>query len=132
MRINHLRLERRHEKLAPMSVFARRLASSFLMAGFLVVWALGVGIAGYHYIAGFPWIDSLLEASMILGGMGPIRELPSAWAKVFASGYALFSGLIFIATIGIVMTPITHRVLHKFHLAEEEAGLNLLEDPFRH
>lgn len=82
--------------------------------------ALSIGIAGYHYIAGFNWIDSLLEASMILGGMGPIKELPNETAKIFASIYALFSGVIFIALMGIILSPVAHRVLHKFHIDEDD------------
>ena len=86
----------------------------------LIVVALSLGLAGYHFIAGFDWIDSLLEASMILGGMGPVRELPNQTAKVFASVYALFSGVIFIAMMGIILAPVAHRVLHKFHVDEKD------------
>ncbi len=82
--------------------------------------ALSIGIAGYHFVAGFNWVDSLLEASMILGGMGPVRELPSDTAKIFASIYALFSGVIFIALMGIILAPLAHRVLHKFHVDEKD------------
>ena len=82
--------------------------------------ALFLGIVGYHFIAGFNWVDSLLEASMILGGMGPVRELPRDSAKIFASIYALFSGVIFIALMGIILAPVVHRVLHKFHVDEED------------
>lgn len=80
--------------------------------------ALFLGISGYHFIAGFNWVDSLLEASMILGGMGPVRELSRDSAKIFASIYALFSGVIFIALMGIILSPVVHRVLHKFHVDE--------------
>jgi len=78
--------------------------------------ALLIGIVGYHLIAGFSWIDSILEASMILAGMGPVNPLPTGAAKLFASIYALFSGVIFIGVIGIILGPFVHRVLHKFHL----------------
>ena len=81
---------------------------------------LGLGIAGYHFIAGYNFVDSLLEASMILGGMGPVKELPTDAAKIFASAYALFSGLIFIAVMGLVLSPVVHRVLHKFHVDEKD------------
>ena len=81
---------------------------------------LSIGIAGYHYIAGFNWINSLLEASMILGGMGPVKELPNDTAKIFASIYALFSGVIFIALMGIMLSPVAHRLLHSFHIDEED------------
>ena len=112
--------ERKHEKLAPLSVFIKRIAASVVMAGSLIAGALFIGIAGYHWIAGFGWVDSLLEASMILGGMGPVNSLTTAEAKMFASGYALFSGLVFIAIMGIVLAPVTHRMLHKFHIDEED------------
>lgn len=112
--------ERKHDKLAPVSVFVRRMAASVAMAGILIAITLFIGISGYHWIAGFGWVDSLLEASMILGGMGPVNPLATTGAKMFASGYALFSGLIFIAVMGIVLAPVTHRMLHKFHVDEED------------
>jgi hypothetical protein len=86
----------------------------------LILVALTIGISGYHFIAGFNWVDSLLEASMILGGMGPIKELPSDSAKVFASIYALFSGIIFIGVMGIILAPVVHRIMHKFHVDEKD------------
>ena len=112
--------EQKHEKLATNSVFIKRMFASVLMAIGLIAGALLIGILGYHHLADFNWIDSLLEASMILGGMGPINALASMDAKIFASGYALFSGLIFIAIMGIILTPVTHRMLHKFHLDERD------------
>jgi hypothetical protein len=108
--------ERKHEKVVPAAVFARRVLAYIGFAGLLILAALGIGIAGYHWIAGFSWIDSLLSASMILGGMGPVNVLSNAGAKIFASLYALFSGLVFIAVMGIMFTPIMHRVIHKFHV----------------
>jgi len=115
-----LMLERKHEKLAPLSVFVRRMANSVAMAGLLVAASLSIGISGYHWIAGLSWVDSLLEASMILGGMGPINPLPTTAAKIFASAYALFSGLMFIGVMGIVLMPVAHRLLHKFHFEERK------------
>jgi hypothetical protein len=97
------------------------LSSLGIALGMIAV-ALSIGISGYHWIAGFKWIDSLLEASMILAGMGPVNSLPSDGAKLFASIYALFSGLVFIGIMGIVLTPLAHRMLHKFHLESESAG----------
>jgi hypothetical protein len=110
--------EKKHEKPAPVSVFVKRMAKSVAMAGLLVLAALSIGVSGYHWIAGFGWVDSLLEASMILGGMGPVNQLTTTGAKIFASAYALFSGLIFIGVMGIVLTPVAHRLLHKFHFDE--------------
>jgi len=114
------RFERIHEKLAPVPVFIKRVVASLGMALILIGIALSLGIAGYHWIAGFDWIDSLLEASMILGGMGPIKELSTPAAKIFASLYALFSGLVFIGIMGVVLAPIAHRMLHNFHLDEKD------------
>jgi len=114
------RFERIHEKLAPVPVFIKRVLVSLGMALILIGIALSLGIAGYHWIAGFDWIDSLLEASMILGGMGPIKELSTPAAKIFASLYALFSGLVFIGIMGVVLAPIAHRMLHSFHLDEKD------------
>lgn len=112
--------ERKHEKLASRAEFVKRMAFSVLLAGILIATALCIGILGYRYIAGFGWVDSLLEAAMILGGMGPVNALPTSAAKLFASVYALFSGLLFIAIMGIVLAPITHRMLHKFHIDEDD------------
>ncbi len=112
--------ERRYEKLAPTSVFVKRMAISLGMAVIMIAVSLSIGLAGYRWLAGFDWIDSLLEASMILGGMGPIKELPTTSAKVFASMYALFSGLVFIGIMGVVLAPLAHRMLHKFHVDERD------------
>lgn len=96
----------------------RRMVAHILMACLLSGVVLFLGIAGYHGIAGLGWVDSLLEASMILGGMGPVSQFMTTGAKIFASAYALFSGLVFIALIGIVLAPVVHRMLHKFHADE--------------
>jgi hypothetical protein len=112
--------ERRHERLAPLGVFIRRMLSSLGIALGMIFVALAIGIAGYHLIAGFNWIDSLLEASMILAGMGPVNPLTTDGAKVFASLYALFSGLVFIGIMGVVLTPLAHRMIHKFHLDNKD------------
>jgi len=112
--------ERRYDQLAPRSVFFQRVAVSLLIAFGMIGFALMIGIIGYHTLAGFGWIDSLLEASMILGGMGPVNPLTNDAAKIFASLYALFSGLMFIGIMGVVLSPIVHRFLHKFHVDEKD------------
>ncbi len=96
--------------------FFRALAAS----GGIISVSLLIGIAGYHWIAGFGWVDALLNASMILTGMGPVGALPDAASKVFASLYALFSGVIFITATGILLGPMVHRVLHRFHIEEKD------------
>ncbi|MGH9905171.1 MAG: hypothetical protein ACRD8U_06245 [Pyrinomonadaceae bacterium] len=108
--------ERKHEKLAPARVFLRRLAACTAVAGLLAGFALLTGVVGYHLLGALRWVDSLLNASMILGGMGPVDTLTKTGAKVFASCYALFSGLVFIAVMGIILTPVAHGMLHKFHI----------------
>jgi hypothetical protein len=112
--------EHRHEKLLPFPLFLRRLAICLGIAGGLVSFGVGVGVLGYHYFARFAWIDSLLNACMILTGMGPVGQLPSDAAKVFASLYALLSGFVFISVMALTLSPIMHRILHRFHIAEED------------
>jgi len=104
------------QKLAPFSVFMQRFALAVGVACCVIAVVLFIGIAGYHWLGGLGWFDSLLESSMILGGMGPVNPIKTTGAKLFASGYALFSGLVFIGIMGIVLTPVVHRILHKFHV----------------
>ena len=108
--------ERKGQRLAPLGVFIRRMVSSLGIALGMIAVALSIGMSGYHWIGGFNWIDSLLEASMILAGMGPVNPLATNAAKVFASLYALFSGLVFIGIMGVILTPAVHRLIHNFHL----------------
>jgi len=112
--------ERKHQKIASVSVFMKRLAGYIAIAILLILFSLFIGMAGYHWLAGLSWVDSLLNASMILGGMGPVNPLTNTSAKIFASLYALFSGLVFIAVMGIVFSPIVHRMLHKFHIDDKD------------
>ncbi|TRZ47729.1 hypothetical protein D4Q80_04825 [bacterium] len=112
--------ERKNQKVASVPLFMRRLVVFIAIAILLIIFALFIGIAGYHWVAGFNWIDSLLNASMILGGMGPVNLLTNTGAKVFASLYAIFSGLVFIAIIAIVFSPMVHRMLHKFHIDDKD------------
>jgi hypothetical protein len=81
---------------------------------------LGIGVIGYRALEGLPWIDSLLNASMILGGMGPVDRLQTSTGKLFASIYALYSGIVFLVTTGVIMAPVFHRFLHHFHIENEE------------
>ena len=85
----------------------------------LVAGSLAIGILGFHYFSNLLWIDSLLNAAMLLGGMGPIGDMGSTSGKLFASAFAIYAGLIFIAASGILFTPIFHRMMHKLHLAEK-------------
>ena len=82
----------------------------------LLLLTLAVGMAGYHWLEDQPWVDAYLNASMILGGMGPVAELHTAGGKIFAGTYALFAGLVFVLAIGVVLAPVLHRAMHRFHL----------------
>ena len=96
-----------------------RLARHGLLAFGLIAGSLFIGVAGYHYFEGFSWLDSLVNASMILGGMGPVNPLQTTAGKLFASFYALYSGMVFLIAAGVVFAPVFHRVMHHFHLEME-------------
>jgi len=81
--------------------------------------ALGIGVLGYHHLGGLPWIDALVNASMILGGMGPVDQITTNAGKLFASAYALFSGLLFIGAASLVIAPFVHRIMHSLHVNDE-------------
>lgn len=115
--------EHKKQPLAPKKIFYRRLWKNFLFSFIILLLCLLAGVIGYKLtIPQFDWYDSLLNASMILSGMGPMIDskiVLSNSAKLFASGYALFSGVAFISTIGIVLSPIAHRFFHKLHLEDK-------------
>ena|ERR1700690_1651527 len=111
--------ERKSEKLLPWPRFLMRMAMSGLLAFAVVSVALFAGVMGYHRIAGLAWVDSVLNASMILAGMGPVDLMTTTAAKLFASAYALFSGVVFISAVGILLSPVFHRILHAFHLDDD-------------
>lgn len=110
--------EHRSEPLIPRSRFLMRLALSGSLAVLLIGASLLLGVLGYHLFEGLSWVDSLLNASMILGGMGPVDLLHTEGGKLFASFYALFSGIMFLTIAAILFAPVVHRLLHKFHLDE--------------
>jgi hypothetical protein len=116
-----LDFEHLHEELLPRRQFFVRLARWSAVAGTAILGSLGVGVWGYHHFEGLPWIDSLLDASMILGGMGPVDPIKTTGGKLFASFYALYSGLALISVAGLMLTPIIHRFLHKLHIGDEAA-----------
>ena len=113
---SHIVNEPKQRPLLTRVEFAKRVGRRFILALLVLGVALGIGVFGYHYLAGLNWIDSLLNASMILGGMGPVDPLHSDAAKIFASCYALFSGLAFIGIASLLVAPFAHRFLHRFHL----------------
>jgi hypothetical protein len=108
--------EHRLTPLLPWPAFRARMAWAACLGAAVILVSLACGMLGYRYIAGQTWPDSFLNAAMILSGMGPVGELKSTPAKVFAGLYALYSGLTLISIVGIVLAPVIHRFLHKFHL----------------
>ena len=112
--------ERRNQPVISPAEWRQRVARSAVLAGSVIVTALGLGVLGYRYLADFGWLDSLLNASMILGGMGPVDAIKTPQGKLFASFYALFSGVIFIGTFGVLIAPWAHRMLHRFHAVDED------------
>lgn len=108
----------------PWPLFLHRAAFHLAVGAAGIVVAVVIGLMGYHFIAHLPWVDSFLNASMILGGMGPVDVLHTTGAKLFAAVYALFSGLVFIALMGIVLAPWAHRVLHRLHMDEDDPTIS--------
>lgn len=113
--------EHRKKPLAPLPVYHKRLMYSLLYMLVILVLALGIGIVGYRFTCGYSWIDSLLNASMILGGMGPMNPITSNGGKIFASFYAIFCGVTLLTSIGVLFTPVLHRLYHRFHLEEDDS-----------
>jgi hypothetical protein len=111
--------EHRSEPLLSGHRFAWRVAGFLALSAATIGAALGVGVLGYHYCGGLPWIDALVNASMILGGMGPVDPITTPAGKLFASAYALFSGLLFIGAASLVVAPFVHRIMHTIHLEED-------------
>jgi hypothetical protein len=111
-----MRYEHKTEPLLPVEKFAVRLLAHVLAGLGVIAGSLGLGVLGYHAFAGLSWIDSLLNAAMILGGMGPVDVLRTEAAKVFASAYALFSGVVFLVVVGVIVAPVAHRLMHRLHL----------------
>jgi hypothetical protein len=96
------------------------LRANVTVAAIILVASLTMGMIGYHTIAALPWVDAFLNASMLLAGMGPVADLRTDSAKVFAGIYAIYCGVVFIATVGLVLAPVVSHTLHRFHLDEEK------------
>jgi hypothetical protein len=114
--------EHRQDPLLPRREFFRRLVRHALLAGGLLLAGLGLGMTGYHCFEGLGWLDAFTNAAMILSGMGPVAPLTTAGGKLFAGIYALFSGVAFLTTVGVLLAPVVHRALHKFHLESPSSG----------
>lgn len=114
--------ERHREPLLTRAAFLRRVARYAAIAIGIDLGSLAIGVLGYHVFEDLPWIDSLLNAAMLLGGMGPVNELRTTAGKLFASFYAIYCGVIFLVVAGILLAPIIHRFMHHFHLESENSN----------
>jgi hypothetical protein len=114
--------ESRGQPLAAPRSFALRLLRNALWSlGFILIWLI-VGMAGYLGFEGMSLVDAFVNAAMILGGMGPVQILNTVGGKIFAGLYAIISGIVIFGIAGIALAPLFHRMMHKFHLADDEAA----------
>lgn len=113
--------EPRHTPLASRRRFVRRIVNHFGFVMTVIAMSLCIGIGGYRYFEGMEWIDAYLNAAMLLGGMGPVEpKLQTVSGKLFAGVYALYAGMVVLVAAGILMAPVFHRFMHRFHLEEDE------------
>ncbi len=117
--------ETKSDPLLSRGQFLLRMARSFAATLVVILVSLTLGSLGYRYFARLTWVDALLNASMILTGMGPVDPMTTTGGKLFASFYALYSGIAFLSLMAIILAPLIHRLLHKFHLDDEEASENV-------
>jgi hypothetical protein len=108
------------EPLASRARFFRRVGANAALALTLIAFSLALGMAGYHWLGGLGWVDSFLNAAMILSGMGPVDTLQNDSAKIFAGIYAIYSGLVVVATTALILAPVFHRLLHSIHVKDEQ------------
>ena len=114
--------ESHHVPPVPRAVFLRRLGGHFAASAVLVAGSLAIGIWGYQHFEHLAWRDAFLNAAMLLGGMGPVETPTSPGGKIFAGLYALYAGLVFLVAVGVLLVPVLHRMLHKFHWKTEGDG----------
>jgi hypothetical protein len=101
------------------SFYQRQIKFMLYAFGFLSI-CLGIGMIGYHFIAGLSWVSAYHNATMILSGMGEIDHMPNNISKIFSGTYALLSGVVFLVTIAVMLSPIVHRFLHRMHVEEPD------------
>jgi len=111
--------EHHADKLLPRREFLRRVAKHGGFAAVVLVFSLAIGTLGFHFLAPQSWLDAFLNASMLLGGMGPVGNVEQSIGKLFASFFALYAGIVFLGASALVVAPVLHRVLHKLHLDEQ-------------
>lgn len=107
-------------RLASRATFFQRLGKAIGVSSVLIIASQLLGMAGYSYFEGMSAVDAYANAAMILSGMGPLASPQTVGGKIFAGTYALYSGLILILATGLVLSPVFHRVLHRFHLERED------------
>ncbi len=112
--------EHRRDKILSRPAFLRRLARHGVASALVVLGSLLMGTVGFHVFNRQAWIDALLNASMLLGGMGPVGDIGPTAGKLFAAAYALYAGLVFLIAVGILFAPMFHRMIHAFHLDQTE------------
>lgn len=112
--------EKRSDKLAPLPVFLRRMLTAVALTMAVVAVGLVLGMAGYTLLEHMGWIDAFENASMILSGMGPVEGMRTDAGKIFAGAYAIFSGIVVIASTSFLLAPVLHRVLHRFHIEDDQ------------
>jgi hypothetical protein len=100
--------------------FYTKLGKGFAVGSLFILFSLAIGVVGYHYYFHISWVDSILNASMILTGMGPVDKAETDAAKLFSSIYAIYSGVAFLTSVAIIFSPVVHRFLHKFKIEVEE------------
>lgn len=112
------------KKLPHRNSFIRKLVASSIFGLVVIVVSLLIGVVGYHCFFNISWLDSLVNASMILTGMGPVDKAETDGAKIFSSFYAIYSGVAFLTSVAVIFSPVVHRFLHRFHLDMEEEDKN--------
>jgi len=108
--------------LSSTSRFYARVRRALALSGSLIGGTLLIGTIGYHAVDDFTWLDAFHQSSLLLSGMGPVKENTSVAGKLFDSFYALFCGVILLGATGIMFTPVIHRILHRFHIEDANVG----------
>lgn len=117
---SYFKLEHRRQKIVPFKQFVLRVGRYGLFSMALIIFSLGIGVTGYHFVGKLNFIDSFHMSSMILTGMGPVADMTTSGAKLFSSFYALYSGVAFLSTTAVFLTPVIHRLLHILHVENTE------------
>ena len=115
-----MKLEHHKQKVAPIGHFIYRMGRYLLFCFGLIVFSVGIGTFGYHFLAHLNWLDSFYMSCMILTGMGPVAEMTTKSAKYFSSFYALYSGIAFLSITAVFFAPVIHRVLHILQVESDE------------